>query len=149
MMSLPVQTLNRCYSDLLEICDILEAIADSLPYNVSTKQCADLAAEFVDLLERTHRQEEALLLPFLASSPRPELRQLAKRLREEHDYDDDVVVEVREALLAIATHRPLQSADATGYLLRSFFESLRRHVRAEQDLLAIFAEFTPPGGTKN
>lgn len=148
-MSLPIHALNRCYTDLLSICDALEAVADGLPNNVSATQCTELATEIVDLLALTHREEEAVLLPFLASSPRPELRHLARRLREEHDYDDDAVIEVREALLALAARHPLRSADATGYLLRSFFESLRRHVRAEQDLLAIFTDLTPPRGTLN
>lgn len=146
-MSLPIHALNRCYADLLSICDRLEAVADGLPNNVPAGHCTRLAAEIVDLLARTHREEEAILLPLLATSPRPELRQLARRLREEHDYDDDAVVEVREALLAVAAAEPLHSPDATGYLLRSFFESLRRHVRAEQDLLAILIELPPSGAT--
>lgn len=148
-MSLPIQALNRCYTDLLDICDVLEAIADGLPNNVPAAHCTRLATEIVDLLARTHREEEAILLPLLAASPRPELRQLARRLREEHDYDDDAVVEVREALLAIASREPLLSPDATGYLLRSFFESLRRHVRAEQDLLAILIGLSPSSGAQN
>lgn len=147
-MSLPIHVLNRCYVDLLDICDRLEAIADGLPNNVPATQCAQLASEIVDLLARTHREEEAILLPLLAASPRPELRQLARRLRAEHDYDDDAVVEVREALIAIATAQPLHSPDATGYLLRSFFESLRRHVRADQDLLAILVDL-PSSGAVN
>ena len=142
-MSAPIETLNRRYADLLGICDQLEAVADSLPNNVSASQCGQLAIEIVDLLALTHREEEAILLPLLAASPRPELRQLARRLREEHDYDDDAVIEIRETLLALAAHHPLPSADATGYLLRSFFESLRRHVRADKDLLAIISNLTP------
>lgn len=136
----PIDTLHQCYSDLLDMCDKLEAVADGLPDNVPPAYCAWLASEIVDLLARTHLQEEAILLPLLSGSPRPELRQLASRLREEHDYDDDAILEVRDALLAIAARQPLHSADATGYLLRSFFGSLRRHVRAEKDLLAILAE---------
>lgn len=136
----PLQMLNRGYLILLDVCDQLEAIADSLPNSVSAADCARLAAEIVDLLARTHREEEAILLPMLASSQRPELRQLANRLRGEHDYDDNAVIEVRDALLSLSTGRPLHSPDATGYLLRSFFESLRRHVLAEQDLLAILAD---------
>ena len=139
-MTQTLPMLNRRYLALLEVCDRLEAIADSLPNSVSATDCAGLAAEIVDLLARTHRDEEAILLPMLASSPRPELRQLASRLRGEHDYDDNAVIEVRDALLALSTKRPLHSPDATGYLLRSFFESLRRHVLAEQDLLAILAD---------
>jgi hemerythrin-like domain-containing protein len=140
--------LNQCYSDLLDMCDMLEAVADGLPNNVPPAHCAQLATEIVDLLTRTHREEEAILLPLLAASPRPELRQLARRLRAEHDYDGDAVIEVSEALLAVAARHPLHSADATGYLLRSFFEGLRRHVRAERDLLAILAD-PPPGGAFN
>ncbi|MCR6636825.1 hypothetical protein [Devosia sp.] len=70
-MSLPIHALNRCYTDLLGICDALEAVADGLPNNVSATQCTELATEIVDLLALTHREEEAVLLPFLASSPAP------------------------------------------------------------------------------
>lgn len=146
---LPIQALNRQYLALLDICDVLETVADGLPNNVSLDQCSRLAIEIVDLLERAHREEERLLLPLLASSPRSEVRHLAERLRREHEYDDEAVIEVREALLAIATQKPLRSADATGYLLRSFFESLRRHVQAEQDVLALLPDLLPQSGGLN
>ena len=51
-------------------------------------------------------------------------------------------MEIEEALLDWAGGIPGLSPDAIGYLLRSFFESVRRHVRTEQDLLLLL--FTPP-----
>ena len=144
----PIEHLGGSYSALLAVCDRLEAVADALP-GCTPDDCTRLAVEVVELLALTHAQEENLLLPLLAGSPRPELVQLGRRLREEHAHDEAAALEVQEALLALADRQPLRSVDATGYLLRSFFESLRRHVRSEQDLLGLLPRLAPDMRTLN
>ena len=37
-------------------------------------------------------------------------------------------------LLSYAEGRPTHSAEATGYMLRGFFEALRRHIAIEEEL---------------
>lgn len=139
--------LEACYQDLLAICDDLEAIADGLPNSISRARCAQAAGEAVLALARTHRLENEVLLPQLETSPRPELRHLATRLRQEHDFDGQAVMEIEEALLALSEGRAFLSPDALGYLLRSFFESVRRHVHTEQDLISLLNDISPPPGS--
>ena len=77
------------------------------------------------------------------------MRHLAIRLRQEHAFDSATALEIQDALTALATGTPALSADATGYLLRAFFESLRRHVHAEQDLIILINDITPSAGRLN
>lgn len=53
-------------------------------------------------------------------------------------------MEIEETLLDWAGGVPGLSPDAIGYLLRSFFESVRRHVHTEQDLLLLLFELPLP-----
>lgn len=132
--------LQACYEDLLCVCDELEAIADGLPGNVSNALCSRVAGDVITVLNQTHRIESQVLLPILDTSPRPEVRHLASRLRQEHDFDGQAAMEIEEALLALGLGKSKLSADALGYLLRSFFESVRRHVHSEQDLILLLKD---------
>ena len=70
--------------------------------------------------------EEEALFPILLASGRPELHQTVARLRQEHLSDSDTAGEVSEAVHALVTGHAIVSPDALGYLLRSFFGSMRR-----------------------
>ncbi len=135
--------LQARYEDLLGVCDDLEAIADGLPGNVSHSICTRVAGEVISVLSQTHRIESEVLLPILERSSRAEIRHLATRLRQEHDFDGQAAMEVEEALLALGLGTSTLSADALGYLLRSFFESVRRHVHSEQDLIFLLSDLPP------
>lgn len=138
----PLNRLRSSYERLLGVCDELEVFADGLSRRVPASHCAELIQRLSNTLTTTHEEEELVLLPVLSSSSQPGLRNLATRLRQEHIFDSQVVMEIEEALLDWAGGIPGLSPDAIGYLLRSFFESVRRHVRTEQDLLLLL--FTPP-----
>ncbi|WP_137152733.1 hemerythrin domain-containing protein [Devosia sp. FKR38] len=142
----PLNRLRSRYEDLLGVCDELEAFADGLPGVVPATLCAQLIRRLADALSATHREEEAVLLPVLSSSTQVGLRNVATRLRQEHVFDSQVVMEIEESLLDWVAGAPGLSPDAIGYLLRSFFESVRRHVRSEQDLLLLLFEGMPPAG---
>lgn len=137
--------LDQCYQRLLATCDALESLADALPGPVSADQCQKLADDAITLVAETHRLEEQVLLPLLATSTRRELYKVAERLRQEHAFDSQAALEIEEALTGLVSGRPILSADATGYLLRSFFESVRRHVHAEQDLLMLITDRNSTG----
>ncbi|MCP8885455.1 hemerythrin domain-containing protein [Devosia sp. XJ19-1] len=135
--------LRDRYSRLLDICNLLESIADGLPNDVPRKQCQVLASSMVEQLRATHAIEDRVLMPLLLASDNAGLRMAAERLRQEHEFDDQAAMEVEEALNDLLLGRSIMSPDATGYLLRSFFESVRRHVHAEQDLLHLLEDITP------
>ena len=138
-----LNSLKDCYSRLLDICDLLESIADGLPNDIPRTQCQMLASSVVDQLRATHAIEDRVLMPLLLASEKFGLRTSAQRLRHEHEFDDQAAQEVQEALHDLLMGKSLLSPDATGYLLRSFFESVRRHVHAEQDLLCLLEDISP------
>lgn len=135
--------LRDCYSRLLEICDLLEGIADGLPNDIPQAQCQLLARNVVQQLQTTHAIEDQVLIPRLLTSDLPGLRHAAERLKQEHEFDNQAAMEIEEALNDLIAGRTVLSPDATGYLFRSFFESVRRHVHAEQDLLYLLEDITP------
>ncbi|MGV8854225.1 MAG: hemerythrin domain-containing protein [Devosia sp.] len=138
----PLEALQQSYGELLALCDGLEAVADSLP-QVSARICLTLAARVEPLVARTQDLEEAALFPLLEASHNPQLGRTLARLRAEHLADHGAATEVSEALHDQATDHAALSPDAMGYLLRSFFESMRRHVHSEQELIAMM----PPPAT--
>lgn len=129
--------LELNYRSLLDLCDALEAIADSLPYP-DAHLCLATADALEMLVEETHELEEEVLFPILVASRRPELGQTMQRLRREHLSDSDTAGEVSETLQSFVAGRSALSPDAVGYLLRSFFDSMRRHVHGEIELLRLF-----------
>lgn len=131
------QQLEQNYRGLLALCDRLEVIADNLPHP-DTGLCRTTADALEPLVEDTHDLEEAALFPVLLASGRQELEVAVARLRQEHLSDSGNAGEVSEALRAILAGQPILSPDAMGYLLRSFFDSMRRHVHGELALLHLF-----------
>ncbi len=129
--------LEQTYGELLALCSGLEIVADSLPHATTPRMCLTLAASLEPLVERTHRLEENLLFPLLEASKNPQWGPTLARLRAEHPADLSAAAEVSEALHDLGHGRSALSPDAMGYLLRSFFESMRRHVQSERELIAM------------
>lgn len=129
--------LEQNYQRLLDLCDALEVIADSLPHP-DARLCLTTADALEPLVEETHGLEEYALFPVLMASSRLELEQTVVRLRQEHISDSGTAGEVSEALHALVAGQSPLSPDAVGYLLRAFFDSMRRHVHGEIELLRLF-----------
>jgi hypothetical protein len=141
-------TLNpllACYERVTAACDALESIADSLPDRVAAGECEKAADETVAALVHMHDCETRLLLPLLRASQRPEFNRIAKDIDQTHKVDSEAAMEVEEVLKAFAHGRPILSTDATGYLLRAFFEGIRRHIGRQRDLLALVEDTKPAG----
>ena len=128
--------LRKNHHDKHALCDRLEEIADSLPDNLDRHICATAARSIDPILKKAHQFEEEELFPKLAehNKTRKEFDLILSRLTGEHHEDLCFGEEVRDALLALASDTPVQSADATGYMLRGFFENLRRHMAFEAEI---------------
>jgi hypothetical protein len=135
--SFRIEALELSYQGLLDLCDLLEVIADGLP-DADGRLCIGTADALEPLVAATHVLEEEVLFPMLAASNRSELKHTMARLRREHLSDSYTAEEVSEALHSLVAGRPALSPDAIGYLLRSFFEGMRRHVRGELELIRLF-----------
>jgi hypothetical protein len=131
-----LETCAGLWREQRRLCDALEQIADSLPDAVDRKVCLHAARVLPTLMTRAHRYEEEMLFvaldrPGLTSF---DLRPTLARLKLEHAGDECFAEELSEVLFSYAEGRPTHSAEATGYMLRGFFEALRRHIAIEEEL---------------
>ena len=126
--------LEQNYQSVLDLCDVLEAIADALPH-ADMRLCMNTAELVEPMIEAIQVLEEDILFPILADSQRREIGQTMERLRQEHLSDSSTAQEVSDALRSFSMGSPTLSYDAMGYLLRAFFDGMRRHIRGELELL--------------
>ncbi len=126
--------LDRLYRSTLGICDDLEAVADSLP-EPDRRRCRQLAVALKPAIEAANALEEAVLFPAILHRL-PKESAAIERLRREHLHDRAAADEVARVLLMLSKGGGARSWDATGYMLRAYFVSVRRHVACEQSLIA-------------
>ena len=116
------------------VSDLLEVIADTLPDRLDYENCLRAAALVGPLLRLAHEAEEAQLFPRIAAT-HVHGAAVVERLRLEHLEDESFGEEVQYELHRLGCKRPALAPEATGYMLRGFFECLRRHVLHERELL--------------
>ncbi|MER9371078.1 hemerythrin domain-containing protein [Mesorhizobium sp. M0491] len=125
--------MKSAHLEKLLLCDVLENIADTLP-NVDCLTCLNTANVIVPLLRNTHQYEETVIFPtYEAASTGNASPASTRRLRAEHVEDECFAGEVTEILLAIGHGKKIENAEAIGFMLRGFFESLRRHIAFERE----------------
>lgn len=132
-----IERLERAHREQLALCKTLEAIADSLPDALDRQGCIQAARSLGPVIRLAHQLEEEILFPLLARSEIADFDfgPTLDRLRLEHYEDECFAEELHDVLMSYGQGTPLQSAEATGYMLRGFFESVRRHVAFERELL--------------
>lgn len=119
----------------LALCDDLEAIADSLPSSIINHDCLFAAKCLVRLIRDVHAYEEETLFPALRQvfQSSPEFQAAVDRLKFEHLTDECYADEIAEKLIYVGSGGRDVNMEALGYMLRGFFEALRRHVAFERD----------------
>ena len=143
-LQLALTSLGTSHDDMLHLCDQLETIADSLPANVDRQHCLHVARAVCRTVAEAHRLEEAVLFPALEplSTTLKTMPATLDRLRYEHYEDMCFAEELADTLLAIGKGETSLSGDAAGYMLRGFFESVRRHIAFERELLTPLLEMS-------
>lgn len=139
-----LKRLGACHEQVFHLCDELEAIADSLPGNLDRQHCLHVARAMCRVLSDAHHVEEALLFPALEqlSATLKTMPATLERLRFEHYGDMCFAEDLQDALLALGRGESRLSAETAGYMLRGFFESVRRHVAFEREMLTPLLEMT-------
>lgn len=130
--------LTATHRDQLALCRSLEAIADSLPSHVDRAACLNAARALGPLISRAHDLEERLVFP--AIEARHAISASIERLKYEHMEDVCFSEELHDALMAYGRGSPRPAPDAFGYMLRGFFEGLRRHIAFEQEIIVPLLE---------
>ena len=127
--------LNRAHGEQLRLCDALEEIADSLPDKINRQKCIYAAKALGPLVRGVHRYEETVLFPaLLAAEKDSALAETIARLKFEHCEDECFSEELSETLLSLGRGDPV-NAEAAGYMLRGFFEAMRRHIAFERQFI--------------
>lgn len=129
-----LEWLRRAHIEQLALCDVLEQIADSLPGNIDSLKCQEAAKSLNPLIKGVHTYEETVLFPWLESSADTQLalRETLHRLKFEHCEDACFAEELTDTLMRLSRGERV-NMEATGYMLRGFFESLRRHIAFERE----------------
>ena len=144
----PRTALVIVYDVQIELCDILELIADSLPERHDRDLCAKLADILGPLILQLHRFEEETLFPSaqIATLPAEAFSMTINRFRSEHSEDEYRLEELSDLLRELSYEREPGNPEAAGYLLRSVFEAIRRHCDYEREYLThLLGSDTGPG----
>jgi hemerythrin-like domain-containing protein len=123
-------------------CDNLELLADLLPDGVEPGDCLLIAQNIVPLIQRAHDYEEHVVYPrIVADRTVPtEIKDSLERLKFEHIGDEDYSCDLSLALRDFIIDRGSVSVDSLAWMLRGFFEGLRRHVAFEREHLLPWVE---------
>ena len=133
----PVAAFSKGHRNLLSLCDQLEEIADSLPDQINRQKCLYAARALGPLIRTIDKFEEDELFPQIESKM-PDVAatpQTLTRLRFDHCEDECFAEELSEALHNLGEDRADINMEATGYMLRGFFEALRRHIAYENEVV--------------
>lgn len=133
----PIDLIAWDHELQLELCDLLESIADGLPA-VTSASVTRVAAATLRGGFKAHMQfEERELFPMLRrrGATRPWLCRALDQLSQEHEADEDFCQEVAEALEGLSIDRGTSNPDMIGYMLRGFFLSQRRHLEWENTVV--------------
>ncbi|WP_411036677.1 hemerythrin domain-containing protein [Shinella sp. BYT-45] len=137
--------LRKAHDAQLTLCQALEEIADSLPANINRQKCIYAAKSLIPLINGIHRYEEEALFPMLQGngSGAGELAEAIARLKFEHVEDECFAEELTDTLTRLGSGDGTVNAEAAGYMLRGFFESIRRHIAFEQQFMLRGAGLAP------
>ena len=117
------------------LCCQLEHIADGLPENVDKQECLYVARSIIPVVKRSHEFEESVLFPLLREkSPDAEsLDKTLERLQGEHWEDESYASEIHNSLISYVSGIAEANVESLGYMLRGFFEGMRRHLAFERE----------------
>lgn len=141
-----VPVLAAHHAAQLNLCDQLEALADNLPDNITPQQCISVAWQLYPIVKGAHEFEEKSLFPMLTSVSKDDqkLTTSLERLQFEHWEDESFAIEIATVLRQLASNRDDVNIDKVSYMLRGFFEGLRRHIAFENEhILPLLQNFEP------
>lgn len=118
------------------LCNALEEVADMLPENIDKQKCLRLAMSLIPIVHAAHQFEEHILFETLqkVQGPSDHLNDIFDRLHGEHLEDEGFGEEVADGLRELASGQA-DNFEKVGYMLRGFFEGVRRHLAFEKDYL--------------
>lgn len=128
-----IQTkLHEFYIRQLQLCNRLEALADNLPDNFNAQDALILARQILPLLKEAHHFEEESLFILLPTDEEG-MAQSLERLKFEHWEDETSAEDLVDIMISYACNAQPELTDKLSYMLRGFFDNLRRHIAFENE----------------
>ena len=134
--------LRDAYVSQLELCDMLESIADALPER--PHNCV------IQMIVRVHEgswaedileEEEKLFVALNKhAGPNEFVKNLVKRMRLERQSDSDLSGELLSALQNLQNVKKIRDPEAFGYMLRGVFETKRRQIELKKEVVLPLGE---------
>ncbi len=132
-----VEAMTLIHDKKVGLCEELEHIADCLPSNVDELTCLSIAAKLIPILRLAHEYEESVIFPAYEKAIAGTGQSMSvDRLRGEHISDECFAADLTVILLKIGHGGYVDQAETFGFMLRGFFDSLRRHVAFENEHVA-------------
>ncbi len=127
--------LSELHAAQLDICRLLEQVADGLPDEIDSQSFLQLSRNVYPAVKSAHELEENNLFPLLEHKMGSEdgILHSIERLQFEHWEDESFAQEIGDCLLRYVTEPETQNPDALSYMLRGFFEGVRRHIAFESE----------------
>jgi iron-sulfur cluster repair protein YtfE (RIC family) len=124
--------LNDCLDQQKLICAKLEKIADALPA-IDDAATLEILNSLPGLLLMVHEFEESHIFPLVLEDGQRALTETIDRLKQEHVGDEDYAEDVCSAIQTYLTQKDRAHAESLSWMLRGFFESIRRHIAFERE----------------
>ncbi len=133
----PLDLIERQHFLQAQLCDSLERIAGDLPDNVDRRLCEKVIASLKFEMPLHHRDEELGLFPLIEKRalPADNIHDILARVALEHATDESFSAELSESFGLLSEGRRLTNPEMVGHMLRSFFESYRRHIAWENAIV--------------
>lgn len=150
-----VLQIEEHHKTLLALCAHLEDFADALPDAIDRQECLIMSRALGPMIHRIQEFEEQQVFPLLLAwkAIKPEMTETIDRLKIEHQLDSCYAEDIQDMLRGLGEGRPTLSPDAAGFMLRGFFEAMRRHVAFEQQfvvpLLTLAMQHVPLPSARN
>lgn len=141
-IDIEIDDLKAAYAREIEICDLLEAIADALPERPHRFVIEKIIAALENGDAPGRAQQEQHVLSRLECFQRDDhlISNIFEVLRIETQRDVDRTYELLNALDCVVQIGDIGNADSFGYLLRSYFEGKRRHIHLKTAVLVPLAK---------
>ncbi|MEM8650737.1 MAG: hemerythrin domain-containing protein [Pseudomonadota bacterium] len=129
--------INHHHQKQLDLCQRLERVADSLPDNIDRQECLSISWQIYPIVKEAHRFEEETLFPLLTmeKDDNSTLSNSLERLKFEHWEDESSAEDISLSLRQMISEPASANVEKISYMLRGFFEGLRRHIAFETDHL--------------
>jgi hypothetical protein len=130
------------HGEQIGLCKTLERIADALPHGIDPLMCRAAAGSIHRVMTRVVQMEQETLVAEInerGSRRIMDLTATLERMLRENEEDLCYAEELQETLKELGEGQRTVSADAVGYMLRGFFESRRRRIALEREVLTALA----------